>query len=251
MGDSQGDADFGVAGEPWRKPGGFAGDPSESVPPTRDDRRREIDRIRDSVFNEPGHTRVGPGRSEFAAWLAARRNEASRPVSFAVGLLAAVMSGPFAFIGALIAGRQTAFAVVYLVLFGPITEELLKQSGMIYLVERLPYRVFTRWQLVIGAVVGALIFASVENLIYLNLYFAGLPAETLTALAAFRWRVCTALHVFCSLIASLGLVKVWRQQTIDARPANLAVAFPYFAVAIAVHGLYNLIAVLTRGMWFF
>ena len=84
----------------------------------------------------------------------------------------------------------------------------------------------------------------IENLVYIHIYGPANGAKDLAALTTFRWTVCTLLHVICATIASLGLVRVWRRQLRNGRPADLGAAFPYFAVAMVVHGAYNFWATL-------
>jgi RsiW-degrading membrane proteinase PrsW (M82 family) len=230
--------------------GNYRPDPSEWRVRPGSGKTDDLERIRDSVFNEPVHTREHGGR-EFRAWLEERQRLASRPRSLAFSLLAAAAGGPFAVIGAMATGRQTAFAVVYLVLFGPVFEELLKLSGIIFLLERQPYRVFSRWQLMVGACLGALLFACIENLVYNHVYLAAMPPGQLAAVAAYRWRVCTSLHVFCSAVAALGMIRVWQRVLLRGEPAELSDAFPYIGAAIGIHGAYNLIAVLVSDAWGF
>ena len=89
---------------------------------------------------------------------------------------------------------------------------------------------------------SALIFATIENLLYLNVYVPTTASAKLEALAQFRWRVCTTLHVTCALVASLGVAQAWKQQLRDGQPVQLSIAYPYFVTAIAMHGVYNFIA---------
>ena len=86
---------------------------------------------------------------------------------------------------------------------------------------------------------SALIFATVENLVYIHVYALASPLDHPAMFAEFRWTVCTALHVSCSVIASLGLIRVWHRMNERGEPADLAHAYPLFAIAMALHGLYN------------
>lgn len=232
--------DLSVRGEPALHGDAAAQhDPAErtaagSLPP------EEIDALRDSVFNEP-HLDPQREAARFRAWLAAKRRECSLTGNLLATLAAGLVAGPFAVLGAFAAGNPSAFRAVYIVLFGPVVEEMLKQSGMLYLLERKPYRVFSSWQFPVAAVLSAFVFASIENLLYIH-QFASVYTEAarLAQFSLFRWKVCTALHICCALIASLGLRRVWREQLATGRPADVSTAFPMFAAAMAVHGVYNL-----------
>ena len=230
---------FDVRSEPNFYEGVFRPDPSEQKVPAMDGHEDDISTVRDSVLNEP----VFSGelkQAHLGQWLADKRAACTPVGNAAVTLVAALVGGSFAVIGAFTAGRQTWVALLYMVLFAPIIEEILKQSGMIYLLEKKPYRISTAAQFVIAAIISALIFSAVENLLYLNVYAAKAAILDFEKFAGFRWRWCTLLHVGCSVIASLGLMRVWKKQLADGRAADLGHAFPAFAVAMATHGIYNL-----------
>ena len=222
----------------------MAHDPAEYRAEPVNEPAAEIDIIRDAVANEPHlATADAPGAPPpFHVWLDERRHQCSLFGNLNVTLLAALVGGPFAIAGAFIAGKPGVFAGIYIILFGPVVEELLKQSGMVYVLERRPYRIFAAWQFVFAAALSALIFATVENLMYIHLYVDEELID-IESFAQFRWKVCTALHVCCSVVASLGLIRVWNHQRVNGVPADLSRAFPLFVVAIAIHGIYNLCAV--------
>ena len=110
---------------------------------------------------------------------------------------------------------------------------------MIYLLERKPYRLFASSQFIFAGAVSALIFAAIENLIYIHVYSHGSEIANPAIFAQFRWTVCTALHVCCSIIASLGLVRVWQKVCETGESADLSFGFPMFATAMVLHGVYN------------
>jgi RsiW-degrading membrane proteinase PrsW (M82 family) len=245
------DPRFSVHAEPWMKNSGFEADASERAAAVSSRPDAEIDRVRDSVFSEPANERLNGRQSAFGDWLRTRYAGTSRLNSLLVTLVAALVGGPFAVVGAMLTGRQTTVAVVYAVVFGPVTEELLKQSGMIFLLERAPYKVFSRWQLIIGGALGGLLFGVIENLLYIRFHFMALPPETAATAAALRWTVCTSLHVCCATIASLGMCRAWRHMWEKGKPASLSVAYPYFVAAMIVHGGYNALAILTQRLIIF
>jgi RsiW-degrading membrane proteinase PrsW (M82 family) len=230
---------FDVNAEPAGFNGHFEPDPTEQNVGPIDGHEDEISTIRDSVLNEPAFTGKLQ-QSELGQWIAQKRAACTLPGNMIITLVAALVAGPFAVAGAFMAGQQTMFRVLYMILFAPVIEELLKQSGMIYLLEKKPYRIFSTGQFIIAAVISAAVFASIENLLYIHFYTHPQMMENFESYCYFRWTVCTALHVVCSVIASFGLVRVWKKQTIDGRAANLAVGFQWFVAAMVVHGLYNL-----------
>lgn len=232
-----------VHDEPNMFEGSFRPDPSESTAEPTDGSQDEISTVRDLVLNEPAFT----GKLEQAQlgqWLEQKRAKCSLGGNLLTTLLAALLAGPFAVVGVFIAGTETFYGLLYAILFAPIIEEFLKQSGMIYLLEKKPYRLFSVWQFIGAALVSSLFFSAVENLLYIHLYTRGAHFENPQAFVFFRWTVCTLLHLSCSVIASIGLINVWQKQLSDGRAADLSIAFRYFSVAMGVHGLYNLATVL-------
>ncbi len=232
---------FSARSEPnfQRKP--FAPDPSERSADPVGLPESELEQIRDSVLNEPAIT--GADDSYFLGdWIARKQAECSRLGNLAIVAAAAVLTGPFAVVGVFLAGSQSWYGSMYVILFGPIIEEMLKQAGMVYLLEKKPYRIFAAWQFVFSAIIAALAFASIENLLYIQVYSRAATIQNPEYFAAFRWTVCTSLHVTCSIIASLGLIRVWKKQLADRKNADLSRAYPFFAAAMCLHGLYNLSA---------
>lgn len=230
---------FDVNSEPSNFQGRFSPDPTEQKVPFVDGCEDEISTMRDSVLNEPAYTGELK-QTELSQWLSKKRAQCTLPGNLAVTLVAALAAGPFAVVGAFITGRQTIFGILYAILFAPVIEELLKQSGMIYLLEKKPYRLFSAGQFVFAAAVSALIFSAVENLFYIHLYVRPELLNAPQRFAFYRWTVCTLLHVTCSVIASVGLIRVWKKQLADGRAADLAHGFVPFAVAMGLHGIYNL-----------
>ena len=230
---------FDVNTEPARFDGQFIPDPCEQRVGPIDGHEDEISTVRDSVLNEPVFTGQLK-QAHLGEWLAQKRAQCTRSGNLTVTLMAALASGPFAILGAVLAGQQTSFRVLYMVLFAPVIEELLKQSGMIYLLEKRPYRLFSAGQFVAAAVISAVLFSAIENLVYIHIYSGAMSIQDPHAFACFRWTYCTMVHVLCSVIASFGLIQVWKRQRAEGRAADLAHGFWPFAVAMAVHGGYNL-----------
>ena len=204
----------------------------------------ELEALRDSVASEPAlPQRRDP--SEWAEWLQRKRGQCTLAGNLGVTLLAALGGGPFAVIGALIAGQQGAGPIIYGIVLAPVIEELLKQSGMTFVLEKKPYRAFAAWQFLFAAIVSGLAFGAIENLVYTGRLAAVLSARELAQVMAFRWVVCTPLHAFWAAIASLGLIRVWKRQVRQGRPADLSAAFPFFVVAMVLHGAYNAWAIVS------
>jgi len=229
---------FSINDEPALGGGRFEPDPAERKAAAVGSAPSELEAIRDSVTSEPAlpeHRDVG----RWPQWLARKRSQCTLSGNLSFTLGAALLGGPFAILGALLTTQQGIGQFVYPIVFAPVVEELLKQSGMIYLLEKKPYRVFTSWQFVFAAVVSALTFASIENLVYIQGHALHAGAEDIARMSHFRWTVCTSVHVVCATIASGGMIRVWRRQLQQARPAKLSDALGFFSAAMIVHGVYN------------
>lgn len=197
-----------------------------------------------STAFEPG---VGDGDSpEYRELI--RMEQERYPASAApfLSVLAGVAGGLFAvpavFLDTL--GSSLGFGLglgaVVLIVVGPFTEETLKQSGAVFQLEKMRGSIRYDWQFFLSGALGGLVFSILENLIYQHIYLRNLPPEKLADVMAFRWTICTALHILCTVISSMGLRRVWRESLAKERPFRLSDAFPWFVAATAVHGLYNL-----------
>ena len=197
-----------------------------------------------STAFEPG---VGNGDSaEYRELI--RMEQECFPASSApfLSILAGVAGGLFAvpavFLDTL--GSSLGFALglgtAVLVVIGPFAEETLKQSGAVFQLEKMRGSIRHGWQFFLSGALGGMVFSIMENLIYQYIYLRTLPPEKLANVMAFRWTICTALHILCTVISSMGLRHVWRESLEKERPCRIYEAFPWFAAATAVHGLYNL-----------
>ena len=157
-------------------------------------------------------------------------------ITILCGLVGGLLSVPAVFLQ----GNNTKITILLLVVFGPFVEELCKQIGMIFQLEKMPASVKYGWQFFVVAVMGGVIFSALENLIYEHVYLVKLPAEQLAEVMAFRWKYCMMLHVCCPLISALGLRRVWLKSLAEGMPCKIEKAFYWFVAAMAVHGLYNL-----------
>ncbi|NLW50412.1 MAG: PrsW family intramembrane metalloprotease [Candidatus Brocadiaceae bacterium] len=238
-----------VFDEPHMHGGPMKADPSEAKAaaglrreaPAEASEDARVDR---TVWDEPGLSRElagGPpaGELTYRDWLVRRRDGVSAARTWAVTLGLAVAAGPWAVLGAFFGSRQGHFTVLVVVVFGPVAEEVMKVAAPFYVVERRPFLFRSPAQIVLCALAAGLAFAAIENVIYLGLY---IPRAS-QAMVAWRWTVCVAVHMGCSLVAGMGVIRVWRDCWERMDRPRLWMAFPYQVVAIAIHAVYNAAAV--------
>ncbi len=166
----------------------------------------------------------------------------------ALAMTAAILvSGVAAVAGTFIGSPVASFGVLGLlaiVTIGPAVEEVMKIAGALYLAERRPWLIPSwHWPIVIAAASG-LMFASIENLLYINVYFPNEGAE----FATLRWTLGPAVHISTALISSVGVARMWVSTDADGTPPTMAIARPFLIAAAVVHALYNLGAVVAEAL---
>lgn len=232
-----------VEGEPHFKDSGGRIDPSEArADEVMAGRRRpsEDERVEHAVWDEPAYSEdlaggPGPGELTYSEWLQKRRGEVGRGRSWGVTLLAALVAGPWAILGAFTGSGQTAWSILALTVFGPAVEELMKAAVAMYLVEKRPFYFRSPIQIVLCLVSAGLAFAVLENLLYLNVYIP----DAAPGLVIWRWTICSGMHMICSMIVGLGLMRVWRDTWARRARPRMTLAYPYIVAAVVLHGVYN------------
>jgi RsiW-degrading membrane proteinase PrsW (M82 family) len=197
-----------------------------------------------SVWDEPTTSAALSGETPedattYARWLDARLAERDVGRSWALTGLIALAAGPLAIMGAFWGSGETVFSVLALVVFGPVVEEASKLAIPTFVVERKPYMFLSRIQILICGGAAGLVFAAIENLLYLYVY---VPNPT-AGLVAWRWSVCVALHVGCSTIGAIGLGAEWRDAVDARRKPDLVRSARWLIIATVVHGTYNGLAI--------
>ncbi len=167
------------------------------------------------------------------------RREATPPSKrLRAALAAAVLSGPFAVLGALIGpGGALASAVILVVVFAPLVEEMLKVAGALYLTEVRPWLVPSAAALLGVAVCSGLVFAVIENGIYLGVIIEDATPEVVR----WRWIFGPLVHGTGSLVAGVGVARMWRELEVSGRRPDFQMAAPWIIAATVLHGGYNLV----------
>ena len=181
------------------------------------------------------------GELTYLDWLAANRSLPSLRKTWLIAILMPLPAIPFA-IGC------AFFSVEYLgllsfVLWGPVASEVFKIAIAATLIERRSALIRSTEQIFCMTIGTALVFAIVQNMIFLLLFFPNSPLD----LVLYRWVVCVLLHVVCTFIATRGLAAVWRRVQHEHRQFSISAAIPPVAVAIVIHAVYNL-CVFMNGM---
>jgi hypothetical protein len=155
-----------------------------------------------------------------------------------LGPLIALLGGVF---GILAAAYQEAGYGWYIGPFiaAPVFEETIKPCGVYLLLAKKPIALPSQRYTAFLAALAGLSFALIENAMYLNVY---IPDHTQT-LVVWRYTVCIILHVSCSYIVGLGInqnLANWVKGKVGFLKGNRK----YFFGAMAIHGLYNVFAVI-------
>ncbi len=236
---------FNVFNEP-----GFTGEVSEPIsndyavePPQGStiEYQDRLQHIEHSICDEPAlaGSNIKTGNTlSYEYWLADKWQATSTSFTWLITISIALVAGPFAVIAVFFNAftNQIAYVGAFnLIVFGPMVEEIMKIALVYYIVEKKPYLFHSYWQIIVASLAGGLLFAIIENYLYLNVYIKD-PTESIIH---WRWTVCTMLHVSGSAIASLGLVKMWLDILERKARPRLELAYPFIIAAMILHGCYN------------
>lgn len=187
------------------------------------------------------------GAPSYQTWLEQRIGQTSSRTGWWIAIGAALCGGPWAVLAALLSTGATDWAVfgmgILMIVYGPTVEETMKIATAAYIVEVRPYlfrRVEQVWLATLG---GALMFAVIENILYLTVYVPNPSTE----LVIWRWTGCTALHIGCTAVATRGLTRVWLRTITEHRRPRFTSAVSALVVGIVIHGTYNLLALVYEG----
>ncbi|MEM9165974.1 MAG: PrsW family glutamic-type intramembrane protease [Planctomycetota bacterium] len=202
-----------------------------------------------SVFDEPAFRAFDasdppPGALTYRAWLEDMRSRVTPGEQGLFVTAAIIAAGPLAVLGAFAASMlgygATFFSFLAFAVFGPTIEELMKVSVSSYIVEKRPYLVPSGGSLIAIGVLSGVVFASIENVLYLSIYIS----DPEPWLIAWRWTACLGLHAACSGVASIGLTNVWSRAVTAGVPPSLELGVRWLIAAIVIHGVYNALAIL-------
>jgi len=150
-------------------------------------------------------------------------------------IYAIAMLGSLGGILAAIMDEMTSMTPIAAISIGPAIEEICKPIAVIFMLEKRPYWLTSGAQVVGLSILGAVIFASIENVIYIFVYHPDGGMDFIL------WRlvICTALHVVTSLVMGLGLAKMHRHIRRHGGGLRLGPVAVYYMVAVGIHAAYN------------
>lgn len=244
-----------IRNEPFYGAGGQ--DPRDSVteepgyfeaPPVPRNEERALHTVWDEPSLRAGAMPAPPEALTYSRWYEEQLRNTLPWQSWGTLLLLVLCGGPLAILATLATSFTDGMAggFIYLIVIGPAVEEMMKIGATLLVLENRPWLFRNGMQIVIAATAAGLMFAAVENLIYIHVYNPN-GAESFRL---WRWTVCTAMHTGTSTIAGLGLLHMWDKAVApvlsDAgsefqRPQVLD-AYPYVLTAVVIHGAYNAFA---------
>ena len=145
-------------------------------------------------------------------------------------------SGAFAVICALAKG-VLGFGLMAVCIGAPVIEEMAKVVLPMMWLEKTPWRFRAAGTIMLACLASALVFATIENLLYFYVYIPDDKFES--GIVWFRLIVCTSVHVVCTTISAFGLARAWREARVGACGFSSSAATPYLVVAMVIHGIYN------------
>ena len=181
-----------------------------------------------------------PGEETYNDWIRKRDGAVSPPRSWAIVLALTLLGGQFAVVGAFMTMHWSGYVSV--VVYGPAIEEMLKIAAALMVIERRPFWIHGKTQLWVIGLGTALVFAAIENVLYLTVY---IPNASML-LIAWRWTICVMLHVGCTAVALRGLVPMWVRSRQERRSLQISLLAPPLITAILLHSAYNLCVILYR-----
>lgn len=198
-----------------------------------------------SVWDEPGIASALTGDMPADAvtwfrWYEANAQRTSFLTSWQVTLAAAITSGLFASLTVLMMQLHVQSRITVTILLLPIFQELMKIVIPIWICEKRPWLFQSPVQIIFCGVVSALMVATAANVFLISVVFKNAPAW----IVLWRLVVCPALQVFCSLIASIGLIRVWRGVQTRRGMPQLYDGARWITAAMLIHGVYNAAALM-------
>ena len=162
------------------------------------------------------------------------------PVVWLIAIVGSVGGAGAAMLKSSAMALDPLVGVLLLVVVAPAVEEICKPLAIVFLLDKRPHWFRGPTEIVILAACSALVFATLENLLYI---FVNNPGGS-GLFVTYRLTVCTALHVTASTVFGFGLAKMWRHIRDKGGHFDIDVCFKYYVTAVIIHGSYNGIALI-------
>lgn len=159
----------------------------------------------------------------------------SAPIVWLIALLGSIGGTLAALLETSAYAMQRPMGVLLLVVVAPAVEEICKPLALVFLLDKRPRWLRSRAEILVLAGLSGLIFASLENLLYL---FWSHP-DGGTGFVLWRLTVCTGLHLATSTVFGFGLAAMWRHILARGGHFDIDVCFRYYLAATILHGSYN------------
>lgn len=158
----------------------------------------------------------------------------SRPAVPLVYLLG-ILGGVAGILAAIYQEMQYGGWMLVVAVIAPAIEEVCKPIGVIFLLDKRPHWLRSSRQVVLTALLGAAVFATLENLLYIHVYHPSASME----FVIYRYTVCTAMHISASLVFGVGLARMWRHIRSQGGHFDIDVCFRNYVIAVVIHAVYN------------
>ena len=132
--------------------------------------------------------------------------EETGPIPSRLVVYALAVLGGLGGVVAAISQELQSVGLLAVVLVAPAVEEICKPLGVVFMLDKRPHWIRAGGEVVLMSVLGALTFASVENVIYIFVYHPNGSADFI----AWRLIICTGMHVLASTIMGIGLARTIR-----------------------------------------
>jgi len=121
------------------------------------------------------------------------------------------------------------------VVIAPAVEEVCKPIAVIFMLEKRPHWLRSRGEVVFLSILGAAVFATLENLLYTHVHHP----EGGWDYIAWRYGVCTSMHVVASAVMGYGLARAWQHIQTTGKKFSIEKCLWYYVAAGIIHGVYN------------
>ena len=235
--------DQSVFAEPWMQKTHFErdqySDAAVPVPNPND--------VEHTVWDEPALAPELSGETPEDAltwtnWYLRREAETTVLDTWLVTLLLMVLAGPLALVTSWFGFGGSTFDIVILIVLIPAAEELLKVMLPLWVVEKRPYLFCAPFQILLCTFCSGLIFGGLRYVFEVKL-FGPMSMATISTVAGGPI-LSIAVHGVTSLIAGFAHVRIWREAAVHHRRPNLTHGASFGGVAIAVHVVYAIVAVI-------